>query len=376
MAWRRETAEMICTNCGAPLPTGGQHCTVCGHPYGAAASGPMTPGARPAGPGPTPPPHQPNPPGAGPYGVSAPPYPPGTPYPSYTQVPPPPAPKRSRGALVAAIAGAVVTAIALGVAAFALIKVNEPIPAGASEPLWREYFIPARVGYTCTYGDSAELGSDGSTTTVVTIRVTAVETTAEGLRVGVNFLNGPEGDTSDPDREVLPVPSQDHSYVLANDGTVHAPGISTVTGGFTVRTSDFVVYPLIADLRSGVVRDTSLTTEVELEDPAAQAELQAMLAPGESTVKMRMDIRVEPAAPTTITTPAGTYSDVVGVMVTITGIELTNLASGRAGETGGLSDALTGFQTTTWFARDVGVVQIDVGVSEFELSTYLTGCTG
>jgi hypothetical protein len=89
-------------------------------------------------------------------------------------------------------------------------------------------------------------------------------------------------------------------------------------------------------------------------------------------IELRLDTRVEAAEPETITTPAGEFSDVVGVVVSIPRAEFL-AQPGEVDWTFGEGLLPT---VTTWYARGVGPVRIDTEDPVFQESAELTGCTG
>jgi hypothetical protein len=286
-------------------------------------------------------------------------------------------PKRSRGGLVALVAGVAVILIGAGAGAIALLNSTDPQPSPSAGPrsAWLDYFIPARVGRSCTFEGTLDMAPVTGTSTL-TQRVTGVETTADGLRIDLNVVTRTELDT--PGIDVPPETSQDISYLIANDGTVSAPGFATSMGGFDVETDGFVAFPSIEDLRSGESVLSSIQVAMAPTDPVMREDLGQLIRPGDTALELEIEAEVEGAEAETITTPAGEYTDVVGVAMSFTDIQFLNPAPGMESQAESIAQLISGFMpsTTTWFARDVGIVRTDVEGFGTTTSSALTGCTG
>lgn len=155
-------------------------------------------------------------------------------------------------------------------------------------------------------------------------------------------------------------------YLLASDGTLRFeledlaasdsmnPGLSYETDA-----DDLVTLPPLDDLREGESYSATTTALGRGTDPESQAGLEENLQPGDSAMEVRMDYTVERLSLKEITTPAGTFTDVVGVSVAFDSFEYPNASDEMRRELDELSDSLSydlGAKTTEWYARDVGPV--------------------
>jgi hypothetical protein len=289
---------------------------------------------------------------------------------------PPPERRRGRGVLIAAIAGLAVLLVALGAGGFVLLNRGSDL-ASPQDTLWSQYFFPAREGYECTYESTFDLGFI-STTATQTQTVTDVETTDEGRKITIHSatttkIGGalptdlPSGVPDLSDIPATPV-ELDLSYVIGGDGTVHAPPASLSTAGLQVETDNAFVIPSIEDLRDGEATDSTVTVSVDLGDLSADV----------GRITMRFDVHIEAADPETITTKAGQYTDVVGVTLSFDDLEFVGGIPGLDEQMPGFEDMIGSFlpETTTWYARGVGVVRTDVKAFATEMSAELTGCRG
>jgi hypothetical protein len=272
--------------------------------------------------------------------------------------------------------------VAAGAGVFVYLSRSGPGPGGEEGPTWLAYLTQARVGYACTFEATAEFGPI-TTTSTSTQRVTGVETTAEGTRIDLSVTTTTEtsGDVGVevPDQTF----TQDLTYIVGNDGTMSAPGPAGFAAGpaegFDVDVSGAIVFPSIEDLRDGADRQSSMEISMTPTDPAIIAELEQLVAPGDTALELRLDAVLEGVDPETITTPAGEYSDVVGVAMEITDIEFLNPSPALGSELGLVQQMLGTMMptTVTWFARGVGVVRTDVEAGLTGTSaSELTGCTG
>jgi hypothetical protein len=272
--------------------------------------------------------------------------------------------------LTAAIAGGALLVVALGAGAYTLL--NGTDEGGGGDSLWAAYFYPARSGYECTY--QAELDGLVPGTMTQTQRVTAVEESDEGTRITVHSTARSELDAGAPvptDLPATPVES-DIVYVIARDGTLQTPAAFVDTAAVGGGIDGSIVYPSIENIRSGQAFESTLSMSMDLGESAPA---------GADAIEFRVGIRAEGEAPETITTPAGTYTDVVGVTISFTAFDFVGDLPGLD-ESGFDADTfeemLVGLmpEITSWYARDVGLVSTESTSSMAGMSTELTGCTG
>ncbi len=95
-------------------------------------------------------------------------------------------------------------------------------------------------------------------------------------------------------------------------------------------------------------------------DRGSQAAFEQYVEPGEDAMKLRVIYTVKGIPPTEIATPAGTFTDVVGVSLKFEEVEALNATAEGLDELNDTTVALTeppANSTVTWYARDVGTVQ-------------------
>jgi hypothetical protein len=239
-----------------------------------------------------------------------------------------------------------------------------------SDALWAQYFVPARDGYTCTYVSQPDIGLTANTAS--TQKVTDVKNTGAGLVITVRTdvtLDVVMGDLSRPGMPTVgPTRMQiDQSYTIAADGTLHAPPFTVAAQVPAMSTSAAVVYPSVEDLRAGKTRDTTVTASMNL--PVGAVEPTAS-----SSMRISETIRIGGADPKTITTPSGTYTDVVGVTMTILDLDMSGIPGLGPMDIDTLKATMPAM--TMWYARGVGPVRFDISAGPLTSSVVLTGCTG
>lgn len=212
---------------------------------------------------------------------------------------------------------------------------GESAQATAAGPQWSDY-IPARNGRVCTYSSSYTgdaMGMDSTVNTTQSAEYTDVHEESDGTHFTVKSTTGTtvgpseyQYGESDLDPQLTETPSLE--YVLADDGTLRSePEMFSREGldtGFEISVDKFIVYPAVGALRQGQSHSASFTATARATDPEAQAELEADLEPGESTMKIRVDYTVDGVPPKEITTPAGTFTDTVGVTLKFDDFEFLN----------------------------------------------------
>ena len=183
--------------------------------------------------------------------------------------------------------------------------------------------------------------------------------------------------------ERLPTLSETEAvgYVLGTDGLLRSEPQLFNRGNLEADADGFIVYPSIKEVREGKSASSSMTASVRSSDPETQAELEDSLEPGESEMEMRIDYKVAGFPPEEISTPAGTFTDVVGVSVEIEDVEALNANEEARRDMDGMAELVKAFggTPTVWFARDVGVVQTEIEggmMGDEAMAIRLEGCDG
>ncbi len=247
-------------------------------------------------------------------------------------------------------------------------------------PSWSGY-MSVREGRECAYSSTVE----GMGEISLTHKYTDVREESGGTRftlesaMGIPAIAGEQYGEAEGD----PLLSETESveYVLGDDGLLRTEPQLFNSGDLEADVDRFIVYPSIEEVRDGESVSSSLTLAASSSDPATQAQLEAELEPGESEMKMRVDYKVTGVPPKEISTPAGTFTDVVGATVEIEDIEALNANEEARGDTDGLAEIVAAFAgtPTVWFARDTGIVQTETSGGMMGDGTSvmkLEGCDG
>jgi hypothetical protein len=237
---------------------------------------------------------------------------------------------------------------------------------------WLSYMITPRVGRTCTL-ESITSNAMGSGVATEALRVSRVGQRADGIHLTIVHTLNSQFTQADGTVTYGTPYSFSLPFAIESDGTLRvAPDIGTETDGARYRFDNSILYPTVTTLRHGGHATSIITASMTSSDPSMQSELEGMIKPGQTALRMRLTFRVtgrETSAP--IVTPAGSFTDVVGVDVSQAHVEALNL---RPGAQTGLLLALNSLNTTTtfWFARGIGEIETDMS----GFSQKLAGCAG
>ena len=257
------------------------------------------------------------------------------------------------------------------------------VQAPVAGPHWREY-MPVREGQVCTYSSTGEVMGI-TAKTVLTQKYTDVREEPDGTHFMLESATETATSTEEQygEAEGLPSLSETESleYVLGADGLLRSEPQLFNRGNLEANVDGFIVYPSIKEVREGKSASSSMTASVRSSDPATQAELEESLETGESEMKVRLDYKVTGVPPEEVSTPSGTFTDVVGVSIEIEDIEMLNANEAARREMDGIAELLTDLSGTpiVWFARDVGVVQTETegaAMGDKALAIKLDGCNG
>jgi hypothetical protein len=167
----------------------------------------------------------------------------------------------------------------------------------------------------------------------------------------------------------------DNPYVFANDGTLRAaPGVGTAAG-IRVRYHGFQVFPSVPDLRRGRGAHSTVSMSLAATTDAMQRALASEL--GRTSVKADLEYQVR-AAPSrrVIVTPAGRYTDVIGISVELRAFHLRNAHGDLGAAAGDVLRGVFGNGSTSYYAKGVGLVLGEASGSFGTTSLRLRSCTG
>jgi len=234
----------------------------------------------------------------------------------------------------------------------------------ASATSWASYFYPRKTGYTCTLAEEplvTELPGDKLTiTNQETNTVRSVGTTADGLTYTIANTAIMTSTHSDPSvaAEAPSRTATQTSFVVTPSGKIDAPQQDVRQSDVEFDFQGFVVYPTVEELKAGIDQTSSVIAAISSTSPAVQSELRPSIADGTNSLRFKLDFKVAGLGSKTITTPAGTFRDTVGMMITITSAAPLNAVSGSV-TANQLTSALKTLVSSTevWWARGVGRIE-------------------
>ena len=248
----------------------------------------------------------------------------------------------------------------------ALSSSGKQIQSPALDTDWAHYFFRPTPGsrYCFKWDEPLEISAGAyvvKTTMSMVSRVRDVTAQGDGVHFDYRVASATKTTNTDPSDAdpVIDRSSRRYDYVLANDGTIMAPTQWPSIPGVQTEVRGFVVYPTVAALRSGRGSDSGVTLLMASKDPAAAARMRAETTDGSETLRLKLVVHVAGVSPRPIDTPAGVFSDVIGVEASISSIRALNIESPevrRAYEGIVQSSAPS---STMWFARDIGLVRVD-----------------
>ncbi len=243
--------------------------------------------------------------------------------------------------------------VVLGAGLAALIATGAAASASAPSQ-WLAYF-PTHVGRTCVEGLTLHAGSEtivssGTQRLVSVMRSGAVTTIVEKVVTVVK-------ETPPPSTPLEPM-YQTLRYTFPADGSIAtAPGAySSSLWRYTYSGAE--VYPSVAALRAGHTRAASLSLTMTGATTTTAAAIAPLLLPGRTALDITLHDEVGPApAKSEITTPAGTFRNVLGVAFHITHVSVTDATKkGEAALRPVLSALGAEISATIYFAPGTGAV--------------------
>ncbi len=248
------------------------------------------------------------------------------------------------------------------------------LPAATGPNDWSSY-LPVIAGRTCTYRATATVGQFTSVAEQAS-RIDSPQLKADGVHFSIHSTTtttttGP-GIQPESESQTMTYP-----YVLANDGTVRTNPGSISRSGIEYGFSGFEIWPTLISLREGKSITTTIESRFAATTEAMRAELRKALH-GPDEVNATVTLKVGPAPPIgTITTPAGTFTNTIGVRSTLVSEHVENAPLGTDAEVMKAMRALGPGATDVYLARGVGIVETKQGGPFASLSSppELVGCS-
>ena len=241
-------------------------------------------------------------------------------------------------------------------------------PASAA-PSWRDYF-PPRQGHKCAFVATLDTGSV-PIVTHQTQTVTSVRSAADGQHVVIRTRSV----TTAPGIRAVTT-KVDNPYVFAEDGTLRAATGLASGVGLRVTYDGFQVFPSVPDLRRGRSAGSKVALSMSATSDAMRRALADELG-GRTSFKADLEYEVS-AAPSrrAIVTPAGRYTDVVGIAIRLKSLELRSAGGDLEAAASDALRGLLGNGSTSYYAKGVGLILAEASGSLGTTTVRLRGCTG
>ena len=248
------------------------------------------------------------------------------------------------------------------------------LPAASGPNDWASY-LPVVAGRVCTSTSTSTFGQFKSVATG-TSTIIAPKLAPDGVHFSLqNVTNvtttGP-GTPTQTQSQTMTYP-----YVLANDGTVRASPGDITKSGISFTYSGFEVWPTIGALRQGQSTTTTITATLEGTTPATKSALQQALNNGQDSATVSVTFKIGPAPPlSSISTPAGTFRNLVGVQEQIVSANAPGAPAGTDSDITSVASALGEGKTDVYFAQGVGIVETKLsgGLAALSSPVELSGC--
>ncbi len=233
--------------------------------------------------------------------------------------------------------------------------------AGASTPAptWTTYFYPLTVGWTCH--ESLTSGATGEET----LTVSAVTPVKQGRQVTVD-----EGSSTTVKGTEVPSNAALH-YILTRQGQLVSEPSSGQLAGQAFRVEGNTVYPTVATLLRGGSGLSDVRIVAPL-DKSKLSQLRSVLKAHATELEMAIELKQSGSKVASLTTPAGTFHDVLAVHSTLRKLDITNATSAtRHILDSEIEPTLAQEEANTvWYAPAYGPVKVDVG----GVIGVITGC--
>ena len=245
-------------------------------------------------------------------------------------------------------------ALGAGIAALALAFALAASASASAPSRWLAYF-PSQVGHTCVESLTLHSGSETIVSTG-TQRLVSIRRSGAVTRIAETVVTVVK-ETPPPSTPLAPL-RQTLRYTFLADGSIAtAPGAySNALWRYTYAGAE--VYPSVAALRAGDTKTSSVALTMTGATAASETSIAPLLLPGHQALDITFHYQVGLAAPKgEITTPAGTFSNLLGVEFHITAVSVSDATKKGTASLRPLLAALgSEISATTYFAPGVGAV--------------------
>lgn len=247
--------------------------------------------------------------------------------------------------------------------------------ASPKNETWDQY-LNSHVGSTCTLSNEITIPGDSVTssstiTSSIAQRLNAIRYNKSG-HVYEFSLTTAATTTPDDGTNTAPTTIAYPLEVLKNGDLGVATTFGSLGSGIKWVIKGQMLYPSIAMLKSGRSVRSTLTISAYGTTPAAKTQIKQLITSGNALV-ISASYLVSSAPPrTSITTPSGTYTSIVGVHLRSPEIRVINGDPSQSAALNAVFNALAGNGYDLYFAKGVG--EVSTTASGFVLN--LNSCRG
>lgn len=254
---------------------------------------------------------------------------------------------------------------AAGLLCTAVLPVTaSPIVRAAPLNSWLAY-LDTHVGRACTLSGVADKALN--VRAYDTMVVLSNRTTSAGHIVKYKITTGSTAPGTAPISQSMAVP-----YVALNDGKLGVPpSLGSLGPGLQWSFHGFELFPSITGLRAHESLLSLINMSLHGTTPSARQQVRALVTRG-NVLQIRIVFNVKGVTvPSSLKTPLGTYTDLVGLKVALSSMKALNANSKSAGDFSAAGGLAALFKTTLYFAPGIGLVASNVSGQEMTLS----GCS-
>jgi hypothetical protein len=231
---------------------------------------------------------------------------------------------------------------------------------------WVSYF-PTVAGMTCNLTFPPSSTTEGSnivtTTGHETETLTSISSSSEGKVFAFrNTVSLRQSDSDPADKPTIaPITdTQTLKYLLLSNGTVEAPLENQVSLKSEFGFQGHLILPSISSIESGQSDSATVHFNFSPATPAGDAQVEAITKGHVKSLIGLLKIRISGILRSSLTTPSGSFSDLIGLRETLIRYTVQNAITPQTASEidSELIIAARANQRTTWYAPGRGVVSL------------------
>jgi hypothetical protein len=226
---------------------------------------------------------------------------------------------------------------------------------------WSDY-EPTKLGQSCHLNFPPQSSSSGTVTTTLTGNSTkvlkSIEKTSKGTVVTESDTIRMDETQTNLDASSLSKQVLTMKILLKKNGTLQSPIANGITLDNTFHFESDLIYPSIPNIRKLQKFSSTVAFSFSSRSAVNEAAIEKVTVNHEKTIDGRIGMLGSGLVLKTLTTPAGTFHNLVGIRTSYAGIKILNIANSEtASELS--SQILSSSPTTTyWYAPGRGAVSM------------------